>query len=564
MKKSGGLRSALRHRDFRLLMIAFATSAAGSWAYNVALAVYVYEQTKSPAWVGAATLARLIPALIAGFYGGVIAERFERVRLMVVLDLLSALMMITLAVATFVEAPVLLVLVIAPITSIIGTAYEPAVAAITPQVVSERDLAAANALRNVVDNLAVIAGPAIGVLLLLLGPPALGFAVNAVSFAISALVVARVRTRSRPVDVTEDGTIGPLGQMLVGFRTIRSSSAATILVAYSVVATFVYGVDTVLFVVLSQQQLGTGPDGFGYLLAGLGAGGVLAAAAVSRLSERPRLGWIILAGMAVYCLPTLAFLVVDQPAVGFALQVIRGAGTLVVDVLAITALQRTMPSDAMARVFGAFDSLMVGAIALGALLTPLVLAAAGLDTALIVSGLVVPVLCVIGWPRLRRMDEADAAQIAELAPRVLLLERVPILAEAPRGPIERLARAAEEIEVPAGVAIVTEGEAADAFFVVVSGDVLVTARGEGDAERQLPQLSTGDYFGEIGLLEHIPRTATVTTASPTRLLRIPGEVFLDALTQRNPSPTLLEGARIRLARTHPTYRPHSEPPENHP
>ncbi len=545
-------------------MIAFATSAAGSWAYNVALAVYVYEQTKSPAWVGAATLARLIPALIAGFYGGVIAERFERVRLMVVLDLLSALMMITLAVATFVEAPVLLVLVIAPITSIIGTAYEPAVAAITPQVVSERDLAAANALRNVVDNLAVIAGPAIGVLLLLLGPPALGFAVNAISFAISALVVARVRTRSRPVDVTEDGTIGPLGQMLVGFRTIRSSSAATILVAYSVVATFVYGVDTVLFVVLSQQQLGTGPDGFGYLLAGLGAGGVLAAAAVSRLSERPRLGWIILAGMAVYCLPTLAFLVVDQPAVGFALQVIRGAGTLVVDVLAITALQRTMPSDAMARVFGAFDSLMVGAIALGALLTPLVLAAAGLDTALIVSGLVVPLLCVIGWPRLRRMDEADAAQIAELAPRVLLLERVPILAEAPRGPIERLARAAEEIEVPAGVAIVTEGEAADAFFVVVSGDVLVTARGEGDAERQLPQLSTGDYFGEIGLLEHIPRTATVTTASPTRLLRIPGEVFLDALTQGNPSPTLLEGARIRLARTHPTYRPHSEPPEDHP
>jgi hypothetical protein len=63
------------------------------------------------------------------------------------------------------------------------------------------------------------------------------------------------------------------------------------------------------------------------------------------------------------------------------------------------------------------------------------------------------------------------------------------------------------------------------------------------------------YFGEIGLLERIPRTATVTALEPTRLYRLPGEEFLAALTAATATSSLLEGARTRLARTNPSYRP---------
>ena len=82
-----GLAAPLRHGDFRLLAGAYSVSAAGSWAYNVALAVYVYDQTHSAAWVGAVTLGRFLPSVVLGTYGGVLAERFERTRLMVTLDL---------------------------------------------------------------------------------------------------------------------------------------------------------------------------------------------------------------------------------------------------------------------------------------------------------------------------------------------------------------------------------------------------------------------------------------------------------------------------------------------
>jgi CRP-like cAMP-binding protein/MFS family permease len=549
-----GVLAPLRHRDFSLLMGAFAISAAGSWAYNVGLAVLVYEQTHSPAWVGAATIGRFVPSLLFGAYGGVLAERFERVRLMMTLDWLCAVWMALLTVVAALEGPVWLAIGLAGLTSLTSTVYEPAVAAITPETVPEGDLAAANTLRNTVDNVAIVAGPAIGGLLLLVGPVSLAFGINALSFVWSAVLVARMRVRSRPVDVTEGGSAGPLRQMTIGFRAITSSTTATMLVAYSVAASFVYGVDTVQFVVLSEERLGTGATGYGYLLAGLGVGGIAAAGLVNGLAARPRLGAVILLGMGVYCLPTLLFLVVDQPVMAFAVQAVRGAGTLVVDVLAVTALQRSLRSDVLARVFGAFFTLVLVAITLGAFVTPPVITHLGLDASLWLAGAALPALCALGWPWLRRMDEQNVEQAARLEPRVALLGHTGIFAEAQRPVLERLARVADEIDVPAGETVIREGDPADALYVLVSGEMAVSVRGGSGSHRALPSMGPGTCFGEIGVLEGIPRTATVTSAAPSTVLRIDADTFLETLTDAPASTSLLEGARSRLARTHPGRR----------
>jgi len=88
----------------------------------------------------------------------------------------------------------------------------------------------------------------------------------------------------------------------------------------------------------------------------------------------------------------------------------------------------------------------------------------------------------------------------------------------------------------------------------------VRARGEGAAELVLPRMGEGAYFGEIGLLERIPRTATVTAARDSRVLRISGDDFLGTLADAPASTALLEGARSRLARTHPTRQAAPAPP----
>src|SRR5437868_14381026 len=93
----GGYRSALARRDLRLLFGALVISASGSWAYNVALLAFVFDRTHSLGWVGAASLGRFVPALLLSTYGGVIAERTERIRLMIGSDLLCAAWQIALA-----------------------------------------------------------------------------------------------------------------------------------------------------------------------------------------------------------------------------------------------------------------------------------------------------------------------------------------------------------------------------------------------------------------------------------------------------------------------------------
>jgi MFS family permease len=554
MPRTPGLTAALRHRDFRLLLTGYTAALVGGWAYNVGLAVWIYEETGSAGWVGAATICRFVPALLFSPYAGVLADRFERVRLMMLLDAAAAAFMVALALETAFDLPVLAVIATCAVSATVGTIYEPAAAAVTPQVVGERDLAAANALRNTVDNIAVIAGPGLGALILLLGPPSAAIAANALMFVVSAAAVSRISLRSEPEDVTEGGTAGPFQQMLVGVKAMTESITAVVLVAYSLLATLVYGFDTVQFIVLSRDLLGTGADGYGYLLAGLGIGGVLAAPIVVRLEALPRLSWVILAGMAVFCLPTLLFLVVSDPVAGALIQVARGAGTLVVDVLAITALQRALPSGVVARVFGAFNALFLGAAVAGAAIAPLIIDGWGLRPSIWFAGGVIPLASVAGWPFLVRMDREIAARRAELADKVQVFSQCDLFESLDEGSLDQMAGAAVEVEFAAGEAIVREGDEADAFYVVTAGRVEVTSGADGATAQRLGHLGPGDYFGEIGLLERIPRTATVVAVEPTRLLRVGGDEWLSALSAVKPSVALLESAALRLGRTHPTRR----------
>ena len=547
-------RAALGRRDLRLLFGGLLISATGSWAYNVALLAYVYDHTHSLGWVGAAGLGRFVPSLLLGAYSGVIAERYERVRVMISSDLLCLLLQAGLAVAAFADGPPGVIVALASLTAIANLPYNPAVAAMIPQVAHEDELAAANALNGTIENLTVITGPAIGAGLLALGSATAVFTVNSVSFGVSALIVSRMRVRSRPVDVTQGGEAGVLSQMLVGARTIIHSPAARVPVALCGLVSFVYGTDTVLFIGVSQDRLGTGSEGFGYLLTGLGVGGVLAAGWVNRLASSRTLAVVITVGAVVYCAPTALLTVVHSPALAFALQILRGGATLIVDVLAVTALQRAVPGETLARVFGIFFAFFYGAISLGTLITPPIVHNLGLDGGLLIMAFAPAALALAGYPALVRLDRAAATRLAELAPRIAILERLGIFAAAPQSVLERLAAACEPVEFAPGHAIVREGEPADALYVILEGSVGVTAHGETGAEQRLRTMGPETYFGEIGLLERIPRTATVTAEAPTRLYRIDGEEFLEALTTTAPATSLLEGARTRLAASHPSRR----------
>jgi len=550
-----GLRRALRHRDLRVLFSASLISFTGSWSYSVALVAFVFERTHSLTAVGGASLARFVPALLLSAYGGVVAERFERVRVMIASDLTCAAAQVALTVVAATEGPVWLAFLLAALTASASVVYGPATAALIPQIAGGEDLAAANAFDGLIQNLVVAVGPALGAALLAIGSPRFAFAVNAASFVLSAVLISGLHARSRSTDVTDAGTAGPLRQMAVGFKAVAGSRQARLLVAFCGIVSFVYGTDTVVLVAVAHTQLHTGARGFGYLLAGLGAGGVLMAPTISRLAASRRLAWIIIAGALGYTVPTALLVVVHAPALAFAIEVVRGASTLVVDALAITALQRSVAPDLIARVFGVFFALMISAIALGSIVAPVLLRATDLHATLFLVAFGPALAALAGYPAVARLDRESATSLASLAPRVALLEGLGMFEAASRPMLERLAAALTEVDVDPGTVIVREGDPADALFVLVVGTVRVTARGGPNGERFLRELGAGDYFGEIGVLEGIPRTATVAATTECHLYRIEASDFLDALTAVPPASTLLDVTRARLATSHPTLQP---------
>jgi MFS family permease len=524
----GRYRDALRHRDLRLLIAAFLVDQIGSWSYIVVISVYIFDRTHSTQWLAANAVCRWGPTLL------------------IVSALASAVLMAGMSVVVASDAPVAYVLIVSAVSSVALAPYQPAAGALTPEIVGEKDLAAANSIFSALETLVVVVGPGIGGLLLLTGRPVVGVAINAASFAFAAALVARLRVRSRGGASAEDSTIQ---QWVTGLRSLAAQPVAVAVILFCALDSAVYGAATVLYVPLSVR-LGTGPGGYSYLLAGSALGGLLGAGLANRLSGASRLAPVIMASICVQAVPFLLTVPVHWPALAAALQVVSGVGMIVVDVLAITSLQRDLPGDVLGRVLGVFDTVVLAGILLASLATGVLLAHTDVNVALVAVGVGIPALGLAGLPTLLRADSMSAAAAERLRPRVGLLSELDLLADANRRALERLAAAAQEISMPAGQVVIREGDEADALWILADGELSVETGG-----RPLAPVTAPGYVGELGLLHGIPRTATVQTRLPSTLLRIGGPDFLSALQVSQPSPSLLSVAGTRMART-PRNRDH--------
>src|SRR3954447_13107569 len=149
----GRYRDALRSADLRKLATAFVIDALGGWAQSVVLAVYIYDRTGSPTWLAALGAARWIPGLLLGSFAGVIADRYDRAKVMVYSALASFVVTCVIAVVVAVNGPVWVFLITGTFAAVTFSPYRPAAGALTPQVVSEKDIVAANSLFALLESL---------------------------------------------------------------------------------------------------------------------------------------------------------------------------------------------------------------------------------------------------------------------------------------------------------------------------------------------------------------------------------------------------------------------------
>jgi CRP-like cAMP-binding protein len=405
-----------------------------------------------------------------------------------------------------------------------------------------------------VQDVGVVTGPAIGAAILAVGSPAEAFAFNTLSFLFGGVTFAAIRQRSRGLG---ESAPSALVQFVDGMRAVRHTPYVPVLTFLTFVGAFTYGAQTVQLVVYVQQQLHLSPDGYGYLLGASGLGGVLGATVSNRMASRRRIAIPLIVASVAFVASQLLYAGVSVESLAIGISVMAGFGMVIADVIAETAISRTASNEVMGRIFGAYDGISVGAMVLGALAAAPLVRIFGVRASMVQLGVVAVAATLLCLPVLQGLDRLSAKVVAELSPRIDVLTKLAIFNGAPRVAIERLASSATELTVAPGTAVVTEGDLADAFYVCTAGQLDVSAAGErGGQARHLRTLGAGSYFGEIGLLEHIPRTASVQARTECSLLRIDGDVFLDALTAAPAGlSTMRDGVVRALARTHPSLRP---------
>ena len=281
---------------FRLLFLSTLGSSIGTFLAAIALAIDVKDRTNSGLWVGAVLVVEILPTIVVGLTLGPLLDRLERRRLMVAADLLRAAVFATLPFATSAGEIVALALVAGLATGF----FRPAVYAGVPNLVPAAQLGNANALLQTIENASWAIGPILGGVLTAAAGPHAAYWINAVSFLVSAGLVARIPARL--LQSTTALTRGHWTDLKDGFSAVLHSRPLLAVLLGWGLASLAGGAISVSEVFMAKNTLHAGDFGYGLLYAGIGTGLVLGSFWSGSLVERNGIARVYGSGLALMAL----------------------------------------------------------------------------------------------------------------------------------------------------------------------------------------------------------------------------------------------------------------------
>jgi CRP-like cAMP-binding protein/sugar phosphate permease len=550
-----------RHRDFRLMWIGQLMSTAGSALTSLAASILIFRLTGSAASVGLMMMATAAPSLLVGLFAGVIVDRYDRKRIMIITELARAVLIFLIPILVPINIAWLYVIV--ALASAIGQFYDPAHESVLPEIAPEEELAAANSLMAISSFGSTAIGFAASGLIASTASIEWAFWLDALSFLLSALVIVFIRVQ--PLEDQEAGSVNMVVRNLrAGVRFLAGTPLLRSLFLAYIPVLIAFGLSNSLLLPFSIRALGANEFQYGIQegLTSLGfvASSLLMAAIFDRMREGQwiALGWIGMGILGVLysqatsiplaiLLVTLSGFMNAPPAIG---------GRLV--------LQRSTPREMRGRVNSAFfvsrDVLfLIGMSAAGlADIFDVRLLYAISSLMILVGGVAVLFLPglrqdAIAWRRslalLRGAPAAPrlaAGRAATPADADLLIGLLPPLSNLDGHERETLSAHARVIPVPEGTAIVRKDEVGDTAYFVLAGRAVAGIAQPDDGYCPLNPLLPGDFFGEIAALTGAPRTADVVAEEEMSVMQVPAATLRQLMANPKVNALVLEKMNERL------------------
>ncbi len=387
--------TALRHRDFRLFISGQLVSQCGTWVQTVAQGWLVLQLTDSALAVGLVTALGSLPILLFTLYGGVVADRVDKRRTVLLLQCLMLLEALALAVLTHLGwITVHWVMALAAFYGLLSAFEVPTRQAMVSEIVGKADLMNAIALNSSAFNVARVIGPSIaGALIATVGLAAC-FYLNAASYlaVIVGLVLMRVQ---RPAIRTQAPAFGALKE---GFGYIFGNSWPRALV--TIIAGFsIFGYSFLpMMPVFARDVLGLDADGYGAIVSAVGLGAAGGAIGVAATGDRTRSGRRVITSFALF--GVLLAAAAHAPGFWSALVLFTAAGCLMAmnGILANTMLQLQAPDRLRGRVMGFYSFVVLGMAPFGAFQAGWLAEHYGARVAFALGGVACVALAgVVGW-----------------------------------------------------------------------------------------------------------------------------------------------------------------------
>jgi MFS family permease len=512
------LAALARNDNLRRVELAWSASITAEWIHFVALGVFAYTEGGTSA-VGIAGLVRMLPAALVAPFAATLGDRFRRERFLAGIALLGAAALGGSAAAFFLGRNELVVFALAAVVGVTSTLFRPALQAILPSLArTPEELIAANGATSTLESVGTLVGPLLAGVLIAVANAGVVFVVAAGALLVAAVLLERMQVEGRIQETA--AADGPRLRELfaAGFRIVASAPKPRLIVGLITAQGFVRGCLNVLIVIGVFRLFDAGDGGVGYLTAALGAGGLLGAFGALTLQGK-RLAVPLGFALVFWGLPIALLAASPSFAAAVLLLAVVGAANSIEDVAAFTLLQRIVPDAVLTRVLGLAWGLVMGAVGLGSIVATGIVAGIGPRAAFVVVGAILPVLTLTVWRLLVRIDREVLAPAVELA----LVDGIPMFAPLSIAAKEHIAARLVEVPVTAGEVVIRTGDSGDRFYMVADGELEVTNGVRATAGR-------GDFFGEIALLRDVPRTATVTAMTRSRLYALERDDFLAAVT----------------------------------
>jgi Na+/melibiose symporter-like transporter len=376
--------------------VANAVSVAGDGVTVTAGPLLAASITRDPLLVAGALFAQQLPWLIFTLFSGVLVDRLEPCRLMVIVDLFRAAAIGALAASVLAGTAHLAALygalfILGTGSTVSGTAA----LSLPPLLVGPQDLVRANAGLQAVQLLgADLAGPPLGAYLFVLAA-GLPFAFDAATFVVGAALIAGIRRR-RTADPAPART-SMRQEITEGIRWLAAHPGLRMLAAAICVMNIMLGSTLAILVLYVRVRLGLGAAGYGLLLACSAAGGVIGTVIVKRLLARSGASLLLRIGLIIECATHVSLALTRRPWVAALALAVFGVHNGVWVVVTVTLRQTAVPRHLIGRVNSVYYTFAMGGFALGSLAGGLLAREFGLTAPFWVAAAAVAVVAMLAW-----------------------------------------------------------------------------------------------------------------------------------------------------------------------